>query len=187
MRPVEYAVFLRGVNVAGITVRMAPLRDCLADLGLERIATYQQSGNATFTSGEPPRVLRPMIEEALTSTFSYAAHVLLYPMAELRTIVDGCPFPVTDGFHRYVVLCDSVGIANELIEAAAPSAEGAGSDPVVRERVAPGERAVYWLCPRGSTLSTPFARIIGRRKYRAVTTNRNLNTVEKMVRPDPAA
>ena len=174
----DYAMFLRGINVGGIRVPMAALKDCLADIGLENVRTYQQTGNVTFSSGEPLRNLWPTIEEALTSTFSYEAHVLLLPRTELDAVVSGYPFPPSDDHHRYAVLCASDQVAADLVDLALTAAHESGGDT---ERVAGGTRVVYWSCPKGSTLTTPFAKVLGQRRFRATTTSRNLNTLEKML------
>ena len=42
------------------------------------------------------------------------------------------------------------------------------------ERVAPSDGVVYWECPKGSSLDTPFAKLIAKAKYRSTTTNRDL-------------
>ncbi|MGD9755355.1 MAG: DUF1697 domain-containing protein, partial [Acidimicrobiia bacterium] len=41
----RYALLLRGVNVGGVKLPMAPLRTALADAGYANVATYIQSGN----------------------------------------------------------------------------------------------------------------------------------------------
>jgi len=47
-----YVALLRGVNVGcNNMLRMKGLRDLLATLGCEEVATYIQSGNAVFTHG----------------------------------------------------------------------------------------------------------------------------------------
>ncbi len=51
------------------------------------------------------------------------------------------------------------------------------------ERVVAGEGVIYWRCPVGSTLTTPFAAVLAHRRLRARTTTRNLTTLEKMVTP----
>lgn len=173
----EYAMFLRGINVSGIRVPMGELRDCLADVGLEDIRTYLQTGNVTFSSAVQPRELRPTIEEALTSTFGYEAHVQLLPRTELAAIIEGYPFPTAPDHHRYAILCATDRVAADLVDLAQTAAHEPGGG---RERVAGGTSVVYWSCPKGSTLGTPFAKVLGQRRFRAVTTNRNLNTLEKM-------
>ena len=47
----KYVAFLRAINVGGKNlVRMADVRACLEELGLERVSTYIQSGNIFFES-----------------------------------------------------------------------------------------------------------------------------------------
>ncbi|WOP18189.1 DUF1697 domain-containing protein [Raineyella sp. LH-20] len=174
----DYAMFLRGINVSGVRVPMPELRDCLADVGLDDVRTYLQTGNVTFSSAEQPRALRPMIEEALTSTFGYEAHVQVLPRAELAAVVAGYPFPAEPDHHRYAILCATDQVAADLVDLAQTAAHEPGGD---RERVAAGTSVVYWSCPKGSTLSTPFSKVLGQRRFRATTTNRNLNTLEKML------
>lgn len=174
----EYAMFLRGINVSGIRVSMPELRECLADVGLEDVRTYLQTGNVTFTSAEQVRTLHPMIEEALTSTFSYEAHVQVLPRAELAAVVTGYPFPSAPDHHRYAILCATDRVAADLVDLAQTAAHEPGGD---RERVAAGTSVVYWSCPKGATLGSPFGKILGQRRFRATTTNRNLNTLEKML------
>ncbi|MEA5154009.1 DUF1697 domain-containing protein [Raineyella sp.] len=174
----EYAMFLRGINVNGVRVPMGELRDCLTDAGLEGVRTYLQTGNVTFSSVEQVRTLQPTIEEALTSTFGYEAHVQLLSHAELAAIVGGYPFPSSPDHHRYAILCATDRVAADLVDLAQTAAHEPGGD---RERVAGGTGVVYWSCPKGSTLATPFAKVLGQRRFRATTTNRNLNTLEKML------
>lgn len=170
-RAMDHALFLRGVNVGGIKVPMAELRACLEGLGLEDVRTYVQSGNATFRA---KRVSAAAIEKALSARFDYDAHVLLLPRSALRDLVSGYPFDARDDHHRYAVLCASQAVADELVA-------GAGRSDL--EQVAAGERVVYWSCPKGSTLKTPFAAVLAKKKYKPTTTNRNLNTLEKMLEP----
>jgi len=47
-----HVALLRGINLAGHNkVGMADLRDVVASLGHEDVATYIQSGNVVFTTG----------------------------------------------------------------------------------------------------------------------------------------
>lgn len=167
----DYALFLRGVNVGGIEVPMKELSACLAELGFEDVRTYVQSGNVTFRA---KRASAGAIEKALGARFDYDAHVLLMPRSALAALIEGYPFGPRDDHHRYAVLCASQSVADELVASAEPSD---------LEEVAAGDGVVYWSCPKGSTLKTPFAAVLAKKKYKATTTNRNLNTLEKMLEP----
>ena len=40
---------------------------------------------------------------------------------------------------------------------------------------------LYWNPVKGTTVQTPFAKLIGKAKYKPVTTNRNLRTLQKIL------
>ena len=46
----RYVILLRGVNVGGVSVKMAELRELLAGLGYDEVKTVLASGNALATS-----------------------------------------------------------------------------------------------------------------------------------------
>lgn len=167
----RYAIFLRGVNVGGIKVPSADLKRVLGDLGLTEVTTYLASGNVTAESSMTPARLKEAVEKALSAAFSYDATVLVFAHDELAGIVSGYPFRTDSDHHRYAMLCDTGETAAEL----------AGSDTGDDEEVAAEGRTVYWRCPIGSTLSTPFSKTSGAKRYRERTTTRNLNTLEKML------
>jgi uncharacterized protein (DUF1697 family) len=50
-----------------------------------------------------------------------------------------------------------------------------------QERVAAGEGVVYWRVDKGSTLKSNFAKLLTKAKYRDFNTNRNLNTLRKLL------
>ena len=74
----RYAIFLRGVNVAGIKVPSADLKRVLSDLGLTDVKTYVASGNVTGVSEEKAAALQMMVEAALSTAFSYDAHLQVF-------------------------------------------------------------------------------------------------------------
>lgn len=167
----RYAIFLRGVNVGGIRVASADLTRVLGDLGLGEVKTYVASGNVTCTSDLKPAELQRQVEEALSGAFGYDAHVQVFSHDALAKIVDGYPFATDDDHHRYVVFCDSSATADRLGEI------GTGD----MEETAVSGRVVYWRCPKGSTLDTPFSTSTSGGRFKSLTTTRNLNTVEKML------
>ena len=46
----SYAMFLRGINVGGINIKMADLRDALKDAGFADAKTLLASGNVVLSS-----------------------------------------------------------------------------------------------------------------------------------------
>ena len=167
----RYAIFLRGVNVGGIKVPSADLKRVLSEVGLTDVTTYVASGNVTCETQLTASTLQQEVEAALSKAFSYEAHVQVFSHAELASIVDGYPFETDDDHHRYVVFCDAEQTAGDLGKAEVGEVE----------KVSAHGRIVYWRCPKGSTLDTPFSKLTSAKKYKAATTTRNLNTVEKML------
>lgn len=170
----QYVMFLRGINVGGIKVPMNELRSCLEDLGLKTVKTFLQTGNVIFSSDKAITDLKPSIEKKLSSQFNYEAFALLYPLDVLNDVVLNCPFAPTDGWHRYAIFCENKTVIDELVSHASTLDESI-------ERIAPGSNVVYWTVPQGSTLKTEFSKIMAKPKYKSVTTNRNINTLEKML------
>jgi len=50
------------------------------------------------------------------------------------------------------------------------------------EEVSVGPGVVYWKVQKGQTLKSPFAKLLSKSKYREFNTNRNINTLQKIVR-----
>jgi uncharacterized protein (DUF1697 family) len=89
----RYVALLRGINVGGKNqIRMADLKACFEDQGLQNVATYIASGNVLFNSPERSSTkLTQLIEKALTKTFGYQAVVVVRSQAQFRTIVEKAP------------------------------------------------------------------------------------------------
>lgn len=49
------------------------------------------------------------------------------------------------------------------------------------EQVGAGQGVVYWRCPKGESTATPFAKTVAKARFKATTTNRNLNTLRKLL------
>lgn len=125
-----------------------------------------------MTTWRPSECTPDPAERALTAGFRYDAHVQLSDPDELGRVVDCFPFPAREGHHRYAIWCDSPAVADELVAAAVQS----GEDLVTAEG-----RVVFWSCPRGATIASPFGKVLARRRYRTTTTNRNLATLAKLL------
>jgi uncharacterized protein (DUF1697 family) len=170
----RFVALLRGVNVGGITVKSAPLAAMARDLGLQDVRTVLASGNLVFGADEDAPALKRRIEKALGDTFGYDAWIVLTTADHVASVIDAYPFDERDGYQPYAVFGSDRKVLDEILEAAAGLPEG-------DDKVAPGDGVIYWECPRGSTLHTPFSKLIGKARYRSTTTNRNLRTLRKLV------
>lgn len=168
----EYAVFLRGVNVAGITIRMADLRTALAELPVSGVRTLLASGNAVLATDLGRGELKERIEEALRRTFGYDAWVVVLTRDEVESLVDGCPYPPDNAeVHSYVTLSSDPSALDELWEVTSE----AGTE---QTRLAPF--ATAWLSPKGATLDSPMSKATAKAKFKSTTTTRNLRTLLKV-------
>lgn len=163
------ALLLRGVNVGGVTVRSADLRTLLADAGLGDVATVLASGNAVVTATDAEHAARTA-ETALEERYGRRIRVLGIAIESLAAIVADYPHAEDDEHTPYVVLELERGVADEL----------ATIEPGDGERIAAGGGVIHWSNPRGTTLTSPFAKALERTAKDRVTT-RNLRTLRKVL------
>lgn len=170
----RYVAFLCGINVGGRSIPMTALRACCEEMGLEDVSTVLQSGNVLFTSAEDPDSLKSTMEAGLRARFAYPARVQIYPRATVQKIVDASPFSESDPrSHSYVVFLEN-GLEQQL--AAEVKDERNNVD-----RLAVGDGVIYWRVPKGSTVQDSFAKHLTKARYRDFHTNRNINTLRKVV------
>ena len=174
----EWVALLRGVNVGGVTIRSADLAALLRDeLGLEDVRTVLASGNAAFRTDAAPsgrKKLKASIEAALRTRFGYDAWIVLVTRAEVEKAFDGFPFDAeVQSRQPWVIFGSDEAVLDELVAAAASFDSDA--DPIAR-----GRGVVYWHPLKGTSVDTPFAKVLARSAYRSTTTNRNLRTLRKI-------
>ena len=167
----RYLALLRGINVGGIRVPMPELKQTFERLGHRNVKTFLQTGNVVFDSPEIPGTMKPSLEAELSQTFDYEAFVLLYEWEALGPIAAGYPFPRDGEHHAYVVF-----VGDPVVFAALEALASASGEPT-----APGPGVLYWKVKRGDSTETPLAKILAQGKYKAATTIRNLNTLERVL------
>lgn len=170
----RYVAFLRGVNVGGVNLKMVDLAAALTRAGFTGVRTVLASGNVLLESPQDATVVRTTAEAALQERFDYPARVLVYDVEAVRAIVAAYPFePEVPGWHSYVTFVADDAVWTEL------SALGeAGSG----EKIAPGDRVIYWQIRKGDTLVSTVGKTMGAKKYASCTTTRNLRTLSKVLR-----
>jgi uncharacterized protein (DUF1697 family) len=153
---------------------MPELKELFESLGYSGVKTYLQSGNVVFEAEADLPELKARIENALAERFKYEAYVLLYEFGSLVDFISGYPFSRDDEHHAYCIFVEGQPALDDLRELA----DKTGDE---KKRIAFGDGVVYWKTMKGGTLDTPFAKILAKAKFKSSTTNRNLNTLEKMV------
>ncbi|WP_427130756.1 DUF1697 domain-containing protein [Pseudarthrobacter sp. S9] len=169
----SYAVFLRGINVGGINIKMADLKEALKSRPFAGVKTLLASGNVVLASGLDPAGVKQEFEACLRETFGYDAWVVVLTAARVAELVEACPYPADDAStHTYLTLASDTDVLSELNEA------GSALDGTELTRLGP--EAMAWLAPAGGTLDSPFSKLSSKPKYKASTTTRNLRTMVKV-------
>ncbi|MDP9996939.1 MULTISPECIES: DUF1697 domain-containing protein [Pseudarthrobacter] len=169
----SYAVFLRGINVGGINIKMAELKAALAAAGFEDVRTLLASGNVVLVSDDGPAAVKQKFEKCLRDTFGYDAWVVVLTAQRVAELVEACPYPEDDKTtHTYITLASDTARLDEL------DAAGAALDGTDQTRLGP--EALAWLAPVGGTLDSPFSKVSAKPKFKASTTTRNLRTLIKV-------
>jgi uncharacterized protein (DUF1697 family) len=168
----RYAGLLRGVNVGGVTMRMADLADTVRGIGYDGVRTVLASGNVLFETDDAADAAKQRLEAALRERFGYEAWVQVRTVDDLAAIAAAFPFARSDERHAYVVFVVRPEVRDVLL--------ATELDPAV-EQVAEGNGVLYWSVPKGSTLDSAFGRAQSVARHKPWLTTRNLNTLEKLV------
>ncbi|MEE2568476.1 DUF1697 domain-containing protein [Pseudarthrobacter sp. J64] len=168
-----YAVFLRGINVGGINIKMADLKPALTACGFSGVKTLLASGNVVLSSDLDAAGVKDACEKCLREAFGYDAWVVVLDAGRVAGLVEACPYPADDSTtHSYITLSSDPAVLKELFDAGA-ALEGT-------EQTLLGPEAMAWLAPAGGTLDSPFSKLSAKAKYKAATTTRNLRTLIKV-------
>lgn len=174
----EYAAFLRGINVGGHRISSGELRARFEELGFSDVSTFRASGNVIFAapSGKPltETELTERAEAGLAAALGYDVPVFLRTAPEVQKIAAHQPFPKP-------LVDASKGKLQVAMLSARPTA-GARKEVLAlasdEDRLAVGERELYWL-PSGGILDSELdLKAIG--KLLGLTTTRTKNTIEQI-------
>ncbi len=166
----SHVALLRGINVGGRgRVAMADLREVVASLGYEDVATYVQSGNVVFTAEAPDAAA---LEAAIAKRLDVSPAVVVLSREELEQVVARNPWPdERDGKHLHVVF--TAGEPDADVVAAAQE-KAAGGDEA---RIVGG--TLYMHTPNGLGRSKLAAELS--RRGPKDGTARNWTTVTKLL------
>ncbi|MBG0739181.1 DUF1697 domain-containing protein [Paeniglutamicibacter antarcticus] len=169
----HYAIFLRGVNVGGINIKMTDLKRALTQLPLYSVATLLASGNIICQTAMGPAELKSAVETCLRDTFGYDAWVVVLTVSRIAALIAACPYPADSAKdHCYITLGSDSEILTELY--------GLAEQLPSVEQCRLGPEATAWLAPVGGTLESPFSKLSAKSRYKSSTTTRNLRTLVKV-------
>jgi uncharacterized protein (DUF1697 family) len=169
----KYVAFLRGINVGGRIIKMTELKACFEKAGFKDVSTLLQTGNVSFESDKKLPELKQQIQELLTKTFNYPAKVIIISTENLKKIINANPFEGAPAdYHQYVIFFEG-DLAKDF------AAEDLNLED---EEVKAGQGVAYWKVQKGKTLQSSRGKLLTKTKYRNFNTNRNLNTLQKIVK-----
>ena len=164
----QYVALLRGLNVGGKNlVRMADLREAVAELGGEDVETYIASGNAVFRA---PRALD--LGPGLSERFGLEIKALVLTAARMQKVVDSAPA----GFGGEDRLCDVI-FPIEPVTAAQVFARLDPREGIDEARTAAG--VVYSSRLKARASGSRLSKIAGTPEYKQLTI-RNWNTTRRL-------
>jgi uncharacterized protein (DUF1697 family) len=173
----RYVALLRGINVGGKNlIRMSDLRACFEDHGFRNVATYIQSGNVHFESGDRSSAkLAQRIEDMLAATFDYRASVVLRSRTQLRRIVEGAPggFGTKPDRFRYDVLFLKPPLTAAAAMKSLPTRAGV-------DQAYAGTGVLYFSRLTSRASQSLLSRIVSMPMYQSMTI-RNWNTTMKLL------
>jgi uncharacterized protein (DUF1697 family) len=165
-----HVALLRGINVGGHgRVAMADLREVVASLGYEDVATYVQSGNVVFTAEAPDAAA---LEAAISERLGVSPAVIVLSREELERVVDRNPWPdEKDGKHLHAIFTAGEPDA-DVVAAAQEKASGGDEARIV-------DGTLYMHTPNGLGRSKLAAELS--RRGPKDGTARNWTTVTKLL------
>jgi len=97
-----YIALFRGINVgSNRSLPMRELVELLADLGLQNIKTYIQSGNVIFETAESVSAqLAQRIRQSVEERRGFAPEVLLMKAADLENAISANPYPEAEPYPK---------------------------------------------------------------------------------------
>ena len=171
----KYVALLRGINVGGKTlIKMADLRACAEELGLDAVSTFIASGNLLFESSERSAAkLETKIERAVETRFELPVKVVVLDRAAYGRIVKAVPkaWIGDEALRANVAFLRRGTNAKELVRELEP-------DRSVEE-VKAVNGAILWATKRDAVNRSVMRKLIGGAAYKELTV-RNLNTTLKL-------
>ncbi|MFT5647274.1 MAG: hypothetical protein ACI976_001963 [Aureispira sp.] len=173
----KYIALLRGINVGGKRkIKMADLQAMCAEIGLQEVQTYIQSGNIIFENAEEDAsVLEKALQEQIMATFGFEVPVMVMTQAYMQQVAENNPFlklkeDLDTKLLHVTFLAEKP--AEDLIKALGEKDYGTDEFEVIENRV-------YLYFPNGYG-RTKLTNAVFEKKLQVAATTRNWKTVGKL-------
>lgn len=174
-----YNIFLRGINVNGIKIKMADLKQSFIKAGYQNVVTILATGNVILSTEKnlAKSVLKRDIELQLRNDFGYEAFVIVKDPLELKQVVKEATPYLKEGYNSYLILGNDDNLGQEL------ETLSTNVDLLRGEEFIIGQFGIYWIVEKGYTLESNFGKkVLGLKKYKDKLTTRTINTIIKVDR-----
>lgn len=173
------AIFLRGINVNGINIKMDELRGVIEAMLYKNVKTILASGNIVATAAEDEisyEEHKNRIEKALSVSFGYEANIFIKSAGQIHDIMEEAKkHEVPEGYHHYILLTKENDIAGRL------KIQFEACRKAEKEQLLIEEHGIYWIVPKGDTLQSEFGRLcLGKKEFKSILTSRTINTIQKI-------
>jgi uncharacterized protein (DUF1697 family) len=172
---VRYVALLRGINVGGKTpIKMAELKACVEELGLDDVSTYIASGNVLFESrARDAAKLERTIERAVEKRFRLPVKVVVLDRSAYARIVKAIPksWVGDDTLRANVAFVRRGTDAKQVVRELEPDA--------AVEEVKAINGAILWATKRNAVNRSVMRKLIGGAAYKELTV-RNLKTTLRL-------
>jgi uncharacterized protein (DUF1697 family) len=172
-----YNIFLRGINVNGIKIKMADLKQSFENAGYQNVITILATGNVIVSTDKKvtSEQLKREVELQLRNDFGYEAFVVIKEPNDISNILKEATPLLKEGFNAYLILSNDNHLAGEL------KVLFDEVETLSEEQLVIGEFGIYWVVEKGYTLESNFGKkVLGLKKYKEVLTSRTLNTIIKV-------
>jgi uncharacterized protein (DUF1697 family) len=171
----RYVALLRGINVGGKNmIRMEPLREMLAGMGFENVASYVNSGNLAFdTRKTDDNRLAARIHEAIKKELGFDVSVMVRSADEIREVVANNPYDGKFESHKDL----HVFFLNEKLSAEQEKMLIEKNSDA--EMISINGREIYYLL-RISIIDSVLGKGFIDKKLKVAATARNWRTVNKL-------
>lgn len=172
-----YLALLRGINVGGRnSIKMAELRICLQDAGLEKVSTYIQSGNIVFKSdSDDIQNIKKTIHNAIENQFGLSLEMMIFPRRFMEKVMAKSPagFGEKPDMFKYDVLYLDPSVSPELAMNDIPVRHGV-------DRVWSGPGVIYFERKTASLTKSYLNKLASKAIYQKITI-RNWRTTSRLV------
>lgn len=174
-----YCIFLRGVNVNGIKIKMVDLKALLISFGYENPKTILATGNIILSFDTPIENLNDFkldLEAKLSDYFSYQAFLFIRDYESINNLVNAADkLKLPDDYHTYALILDEPDTQSELID------EFNNLSSTENESLSAINADVFWIIKKGNTLLSDFGKkALGKKYFKSKLTSRNMNTIRKI-------